>query len=285
MTNALELTGLTKSYDSFKLQDLNLTLPQGSILGFVGENGAGKSTTIRLMLGLARRDVGEIRIFGKDLDTHAQEIKQDIGVVFDDLYAAEVLSARDLGVTLSHVYRNWDKQEYHRLLEKFSLPEKKTVKDLSRGMRMKLALALALSHHAKLLILDEPTSGLDPVVRDEILDVFLDFIQDEEHTIFFSSHITSDLEKVADYIAFLHKGKLLLSQEKDILLERFGLLKCSAEELAALPPEAIVGVRRGQFGVEALAERKLLPSGRHLMLDPAGIEDIMLFYIKGKEVR
>ena len=283
MENALELKGLTKAYDSFKLEGLNLTLPQGSILGFVGENGAGKSTTIKLMLNLVRRDGGEVRIFGKDLFRYEQEIKQDIGVVFDDLYAAEILSAQDLGGALSHIYRRWDKAEYRRLLERFSLPSKKAVKEYSRGMRMKLALALALSHHARLLILDEPTSGLDPIVRDEILDVFLDFIQDEEHTIFFSSHITSDLEKVADYIAFLHRGRLVLAQEKDLLLERFALLKCSAEELESLPRDAVVGTRKNQFGVEALVEREALPPAHHLLLDAAGIEDIMLFHVRGEK--
>lgn len=210
MSNVLEIKNLTKYYDGFTLDNISLALPQGSIMGFIGENGAGKSTTIKLILNVIHRDRGEVKIFGRDNLIYDSELKQSVGVVYDESNFPESMTPKNINVILCRIYRNWDQQAFFRYLDQFALPADKELKTFSRGMKMKLSIAVALSHQAKLLILDEPTSGLDPVVRDEILDIFLDFIQNEEHSIFLSTHITSDIEKIADYIAFIHQGKIVL---------------------------------------------------------------------------
>ena len=237
MTNSIEIHGLRKSYPDFTLGDIDLTLPGGSIMGLIGENGAGKTTTIKCILNLVRLDAGS---------------KADTGVVLDECFFHDSLRPRDADGILSRVYPAWDSQLYRRYLEKFKLPEQKYVKEFSRGMKMKLSLAAALSHRPKLLILDEATAGLDPVVRDEILDEFLAFISDEDHSILISSHITSDLEKVADYIAYIHQGQVALSGAKDEILERYGRMACAAAQLEGVDPADLVRVRRGEFGCEAL---------------------------------
>lgn len=275
---ALELKGLTKCYDGFTLDHVSFALPSGCIMGFIGENGAGKSTTVKLILDLIHRDEGEISILGSSDGSEMIRLKEDIGVVLDESCFPDILSAKSVGKMMKNVYKNWDAESYCNWVRQFSLPPDRKIKEYSKGMKMKLAIAVALSHHAKLLIMDEATSGLDPVVRDEILDAFLEFIQDEEHSIFLSSHIISDLEKICDYITLIHKGKVLLCEQKDVLLEEFGVLKCSEEELEGLEPSAVKGVRKHQFGVEALVRRNMVPA--EMVVDPAGIEEIMLFLVK-----
>lgn len=278
MEFALTLQNVSKTYDDFSLQDVSLQLPTGCIMGFIGENGAGKSTTIRLILDLIQRDHGSITILGKDNIEGLDIVKEHIGVVFDESCFPENLNAKDINLILKNMYSTWNETKYWDLVKRFSLPSKKPVKDYSKGMKMKLSIATALSHDSKLLILDEATSGLDPIVREEILDVFLEFIQDEQHSVFMSSHITSDLEKICDYITFIHKGRIVLSEPKDELLETYGVLKCSEAELAKIDPALIKGVRKHQFGVEALVIKDRLHSS--YPIDNANLETIMLFTVK-----
>lgn len=277
--NAIELRGLTKSYQSFQLGPLDLTLPMGTILGLVGENGAGKSTTLKSILDLIRPDAGSVTVLGQTVPDAYPSLKEEIGVVLDELAIPGFLDAREVGKLMASAYSNWDEQVYQSYLAKLDLPSNKKYKDFSRGMKMKLALAAALSHHARLLILDEATSGLDPMVRQEILDILYDFC-DEEHAILLSSHIVSDLEKICDYIAFLHKGRLVLVEEKDRLLERFGLLKCSEADLAALDPAAVLAKRVHHYGVEALVERDRMPAG--LTVDAVNLEELIILLAKEK---
>ena len=227
MENVLVVRNLSKRYDEFQLKNVSFSLPKGCIMGLVGENGAGKSTTIKLILNLINRDGGSVSIFGKDNLTHEKTIKEDLGVVFDESSFPDNLNAKNISLVMKNVYKNWDEGLFYSYLKRFALPAQKKVKDYSRGMKMKLAIAAALSHHPKFLILDEATSGLDPMVREEILDIFLEFIQDEEHSILLSSHIISDLEKIADYVTFIHRGEVLFSEAKDQLLEEYGILKCT----------------------------------------------------------
>jgi ABC-2 type transport system ATP-binding protein len=282
MDYVLELHDVTKKYDGFTLNKVNLVLPTGSIMGFVGENGAGKSTTIKLILDLIKKDSGSIQLFQDDYQKLSLDHKEDIGVVMDDSCFPEVLTATQIGKLSARLYKHWDHAAYHNYLERFHLPEKKEIKDYSKGMKMKLNIACALSHKAKLLILDEATSGLDPVIRDEILDIFLEFIQDDSHSILMSSHITSDLEKICDYITLIHKGSIVFTKTKDELLDTYGIVKCSETDMRNLPSKAVVCYRKNQFGVEVLVYKQLITS--RLMIDPASIEDIMLFYIRGTKL-
>lgn len=281
---ALEIKGLSKNYDGFKLESIDLTLPGGCIMGLVGENGAGKTTTIKAILDLIHKDAGEIKIFNQDTSVHLKDLKENIGVVLDESFFPETLNAAGVDGIMKNVYKTWKSKEYHEWVAKFDLPLKKTFKDYSRGMKMKHAIAVALSHDSKLLILDEATSGLDPMVRDEILDVFLEFIQDPTHSIFISSHIISDLEKICDYIAFIHKGKLVFSEPKDELLDKYGIIKCSNDFIDTLPKDKVIGVRKNNFGVEALVMRdgisKAMLQEEKMTMDKATIEDIMLYYHK-----
>lgn len=276
--NALEIKGLTKIYPDFKLEDITLTLPSGCIMGLVGENGAGKSTTVKLILDMIRKDEGGIKILGEDSTTIS---KEDIGVVMDEVGIPECLTAKQVGRVMMHTFKNWDKDEYARLLERLSLPENKPFGDMSRGMKMKLGIAVAMSHGAKLLILDEPTSGLDPVVRDEVVGMFGEFTRNEEHSILISSHIVSDLEKLCDYVAFLHKGKLMLCEEKDRLLEEYGIVHCSAEELENLPDGAVKHKKENPYGVEAMVRRCAVPEG--ISVSPISIEELFVFMVKEAE--
>jgi len=280
---AIRAEGLRKRYPRFELKDVSLEVPRGSIVGFIGENGAGKTTTIKAIIGAIRTDGGKVEIFGQDLAKHGKALKQDIAVVTEESFFHEEFTAKDVALVMRRLYVRWDDALFGHSLERFNLPPDKRIKELSRGMRMKLAIAAALSHRPKLLILDEPTSGLDPVVRSEILDVFLDFIQDEEHAILFSSHITTDLEKIADYIVFIHDGRIILSRPKDELLEQYGIMKCGTDEFRRVDAADYVGVRRYGFGCEMLvpdrqAMRRKYP---HLTIDPASIEEIMLYYARG----
>lgn len=276
--NAIEIKDLCKNYPGFSLDHVNLTLPCGCILGLVGENGAGKSTTIRLILDMIARDSGTITLLGKDNRENIRLLKEDIGVVLDEVGIPACLNPKQVGKIMANTFRNWEQAVYDSLLEKLAVPPEKPFKDFSKGMKMKLGIAIALSHRPKLLILDEATSGLDPVVRDEVLDLFSEFTREESHAVLISSHIVSDLEKICDYIAFLHRGKLLLCEEKDALKEKYGILRCSKDQLSALPPEAVIGRKETAYGVEAIARRDAVPAG--LSLSPIDIEELFIFMVK-----
>ena len=280
--NAIEIKGLEKRYDGFQLGSFDLTLPSGCIMGLVGENGAGKSTTIKLIMNAIGRDAGEISVLGVDnRSAEFRDVKEDIGVVLDEAYFPEVMSARNVGKVMALTYKNWDAAAFEVYLKKFSLAPDKIFKDYSRGMRMKLAIAAALSHGAKLLILDEATSGLDPMARDELLDIFNDFTRDENCSILLSSHIVSDLEKICDYIAFLHRGRLVLCEEKDRLLEEYALIRLPEERLRELPEESIISRRASGYGTEALVLRGGIPAA--IPTEHTSLEDIILFLAKGDE--
>ena len=281
-TNAIEIRGLTKKYQGFSLENLNLDLPCGCVLGLVGENGAGKSTTIRLIMDALERDGGTVSVLG--VDNRSREfldLKEDIGVVLDETFVPEIINAKQLGKIMAGTYKNWDQAAYDGWIRRLGLPLDKKFKDYSRGMTMKLGIAAALSHHARLLLLDEATGGLDPMVREELLEVFADFAAEDGHAVLLSSHIVSDLERICDYIAFLHKGRLVLCEEKDLLLDKYGILKCSKEQLVNIPEEAIHGKRVGTYGVEALVEREFMP--RDAVVDRASLEDIILYMVKGEQ--
>ncbi len=284
MNNAIEIRDLTKDYGAFKLDHVSITVPGGTIMGLIGENGAGKSTTIKCLLDLIHPDSGTITLLGRDNRTGERAVLEDVGVVLDEAMFHDALTAAQVGTILRRLYRSWDPALFRRYLGQFSLPEKKEIKTFSRGMKMKLAIAAALSHHPKLLILDEATSGLDPVVRDEILDEFLSFIQDESHAILISSHITSDLEKAADYVTFLHQGRVVLQGAKDELLDTYGKLTCARSDLERVDRSLLAGVRTNQFGCEALVKdravfRRAYPD---LAVDPVSLEEIMVFTVKGE---
>ena len=275
---AIEIKNLVKKFDGFTLGPIDLSIPKGTIVGYIGQNGAGKSTTIKLLLGLLKIDSGEIKILGCD-NPNSIELKDKLGVVFDELLVPEEMTLVDLEKFCSRVYSKWDREFFYQLKKKFNLSEKQTIKNYSRGMRMKLSMAVALSHNAEILILDEATSGLDPIVREEILDFLLDFMQEENHTILISSHILSDLEKVADYIAFINDGKVLFVETKDGLKENYGICTLSNEEVKNLAEEAIIGRRVHSFGQELLVKRNLIPDG--ITLQKPSIEDIMIYFVKG----
>ena len=270
--NAIELRDLEKHYRDFDLR-ISLTLPQGCILGLVGENGAGKSTTIRMLLGMTRPDGGSLQVLGQP-----QADKEQIGVVLDEPAFPECLTAKQVGKVMAGIFRSWDKAAYEGYLKKLGLPESKSFKEFSRGMKMKLSIAVALSHHPRLLVLDEPTSGLDPVVRDEVVELFADFARQEDHSVLISSHIVSDLEKLCDYVAFLHKGRLLLCEERDALREEYGLAQLSKADFEALDPAAVVGARRSPYGVSAILRRSEAPAG--MQLEPVSIEDLFILMVK-----
>ena len=281
-SNAIEIRSLCKHYKGFSLDDLNLDLPYGCVLGLVGENGAGKSTTIRLIMDTLERDGGTVSVLGTDnRSKEFLDLKEDIGVVLDETFVPEVINARQMGKIMAGTYKNWDQAVYDGWIRRFDLPPDKKFKDYSRGMTMKLGIAAALSHHPRLLLLDEATGGLDPMVREELLEVFADFAAQDGHAVLLSSHIVSDLERICDYIAFLHKGRLVLCEEKDLLLDKYGILKCSKEQLANIPEEAIHGRRVGTYGVEALVEREFMP--RDAVVDRANLEDIILYMVKGEQ--
>lgn len=273
--NVIEIKNLTKSYKDFRLDKLSLSLPSGCIMGLIGENGAGKSTTVKSILGIVRPDGGSIKVFGHDI---SPEDKNDIGVVLDDVGIPESFNAKDVNRVMKNTYQNWDEAQYYNYIKSFRLPEKKKFKDFSKGMKMKLSIAVALSHNAKLLILDEPTSGLDPLVRDEIVDILHDFTRDENHSILISSHIVSDLEKLCDYIAFIRNGRLMLCEEKDILLEQYGFINVTEKQLSALDPSSVKGRKITPYGAQAIVDRFSIPRG--LDIKPVTIEELFVFMSK-----
>lgn len=284
MECVLDINSITKVYKDFTLSDVSFAIPKGTIMGFIGENGAGKTTTMRAILNLISVNSGSIAIFGKDMNKSEKAIKSDLGVILDESGFPEYMKVKDVNMIMKDIHKNWDEKQFFASVKRFDLPLQKRIKQLSKGMKMKLMIIIAMSHHAKLLILDEPTSGLDPIVRDEILDMFLDFIQDEEHSILFSSHITSDIEKVCDYITCIHKGRIMFSKGKDELLETHGVIKGNEDDLSKLPSEMVVGVRRNSFGCEILINdkehaRRYVPTA---ILDPVSLEEIMLYMIRGE---
>lgn len=276
MEHILEVKNVCKQYKDFALDQITFQLPAGCIMGFIGENGAGKSTTIKVIMDLVKKDSGMVTVFGKDNETELKSVKEDIGVVVDECCFPDNLTIQNIRKVMKNIYKNWEENTFQTYIERFSLPEKKPVKAFSKGMKMKLSIAVALSHQSKLLILDEATSGLDPMVREEILDVFLDFIQNENHSILISSHITSDLEKICDYITFIHQGKIIFTEEKDELLEKYAILKCSEDDLEAVPEDAIKGKKKNQFGVEVLVEKEKVNSS--FLMEKPSLEEIMLYF-------
>lgn len=277
--NAIEVNGISRAYPGFLLDHISFSLPTGTILGLVGENGAGKSTLMKLILGMIRADSGSVSVLGYNDLRANPEIREDLGVVMDESCFPAVMKAAEIGTMLSMIYRNWDERDFEHLLAVLGIPKDKMFGKLSRGNKMKLGIACALSHHPKLLILDEATSGLDPVVRDELLDILLDFTRDESHSILMSSHIVSDLEKACDYIVFLHEGRILLSGEKDLLLEQYGKVCCSRERFAQISSAAVIGKRETDYGVECIAGREALSGA--VKVQPVGLEELFVMMVKG----
>ncbi|MDO4542107.1 MAG: ABC transporter ATP-binding protein [Bacillota bacterium] len=280
---ALKLEHVTKKYKGFTLKDISLKLPKGCIRGLRGENGAGKSTTMKLILDIAKADSGNIEVLGQSHIESLKSLKEEIGVVLDEAYFPQSFTAQNVNSMLKRFYRNWDEEVFFNYLKVFSLPSDKVFKEFSRGMKMKLSISAALSHKAKLLILDEPTGGLDPMTRDEFVDILYEYTRDENNSVLISSHIISDLEKLCDYIAFIHKGELLFCEEKDILREKFAIWRGDQEAFAAIDPKAVQGMRKSPYGVEALVERDMVPLNWELEIP--GIEDITIFIAKeGKNI-
>lgn len=279
--NAIEISGLTKRYDGFTLDNLSFSVPKGSIMGFIGQNGAGKTTTIKAILNIIKADEGSVKLLGMDSLTDEIPIKERIAAVFDEIPFHDEFTSKNLDVIFGDIYKNWNTQTFEQYLDRFALPRKKKIGKLSKGMKMKLQIACALSHGAELLIMDEATTGLDPVVRNEILDIFLEYIQDENHSIFMSSHITSDLEKVADSVTFIDKGKLLLTGYKDDILENHGMIKCGKEDYKEIAAEDIISARLTDFGAEVMVSDKAACKRKYsgLVMDNTTLEEIMVFYV------
>ena len=276
--NAVEVKELTKKFKGFTLDHVSFSLPAGCIMGLVGENGAGKSTTLKLLLNMIQKDSGRITILGKDEKNIG---KNEIGVVFDECRFHESFTAKDINQVLKSIFQRWNEQQFFDYLNRFEVPSNKKLKEFSRGMKMKISIAAAVSHDAKLLLLDEPTSTLDPVVRDEMLDIFYDFISDEQHSIIISSHIVSDLEKVCDYIAFMHKGKMILCEEKDRLLQECRLAQMSEAEFSAIDKDEIIGSRKTPFGITAVIRKAAAAQIRNTQ--PINLEDLFVYMIRGEE--
>lgn len=285
MENILEVKNLNKSFGDFKLKNININLPKGMIVGLIGENGAGKTTTIKSILNLIKIDSGEINIFGMDIKSNEKKIKEEIGVVLDNNFFSEFLNPKDINKIMKNIYKNWDEKMYFKYLKDFKLPENKISKEFSSGMKMKLKIAVALSHHPKLLILDEPTSGLDPVARNDILDIFQDFIENGENSIFVSSHITSDLEHIADYITFINDGEIVFSKTRDELLEKYGIIKCSKTDFEKIDKNDYLKYKMNKYEYDVLVENKdkFKTKYEFKVIDKPTLEDIMLIYIKGEK--
>lgn len=287
MEYVLEVNNLTKEYKDFKLDDISLKIPKGSVVGLIGENGAGKSTFINSILNINEPEKGEVKIFNKNINEHEKDIKEDIAVIFDKSHYSEYMNAKLIGKMLSKIYKNWDNEKYYSLLENFDLPVNKKIKKFSKGMKMKLEFALALSHNPKFLILDESTSGLDPVFRDEILELLRSYTENEENSILISSHITSDLDKISDYIAFIHEGRLQFVKEYEDIHDNYGVLSCKKDFFDSLNPDDIVFYRKEAFSYKVLVKNRmeLMNVYKDLIIENASVEDVMLFYIKGEKIQ
>lgn len=284
MSKILEINNLTKEYTGFKLDNISFNLEKGFIMGFIGPNGAGKSTTIKLIMNLIKKDSGSIKIFGLDNIKNKNEVKQKIGFVYDENYYYEHLNLIEMKNIISPFYKNWDESAFKKYLKDFNLPEKKKIKELSKGMKMKYSLAMALSHKAELILMDEPTSGLDPVFRSELMDILCSIIQDENKSIFFSTHITTDLEKIADYITFLNKGKIVFSEDKDSIMNNYCIVKGSNSLLNDDTKKSFISIKKNSFGFEALSNdshkiRELFND--KVLIEKASLDDIMVYTVKG----
>lgn len=286
MEYALEINHLSKKYKDFTLKDISLSIPKGTIMGLIGENGAGKSTIINTILNISKKDGGNIKIFNKDIYQYENVLKEDIAVIFDECHYPSFLKVGQVGSMMSKVYQNWDPDLFLHYIDIFHLPKNKKIKDFSKGMKMKLSFSVAFSHHPKLLVLDEATSGLDPVVRDEILEMLKDYIIDGENTVLMSSHITSDLDKVADYISFIHNGELMFTKTYEDIQNHYGILKCGRQMFEVLNSDDIVAYRKEEFEYRVLVKNRLEMASiyKDAVIDKADIEDVMLFYIKGDKL-
>ena len=286
MNSTLILKNVNKKYEksNFAIKDISFSVPEGNIVGFIGENGAGKSTTMNCILNVIRRDSGTIEIFGREMTDEDIDIRENIGVVYDSNNFPEYLTAKQLADILRRIYSKWDDFCFEQFLRRFGLPESQKIKTYSRGMSMKLAIAVALSHDSKLLILDEATSGLDPIMRDEILDVLLEFVKQENHSILLSSHITSDLEKIADYIVFIHNGEIILNKTKDELIYEYGVIRCSENDFYNILPEDILSSMKKDYQIDVLIKNKKLMEKKYknLIIDSVSLDEIMLLLAKGE---
>ena len=281
----IELKNVKKDYGDFVLDNISFSVPTGSVCGFIGQNGAGKTTTIQIILDAIKRDGGEVYVFGKNIDEGMAELKEDIGVVFDEMGFHDFLTPKQINTVMKSIYKNWDEDAFFGYLKRFSLPAKKECGKFSRGMRMKLQIATAMSHKAKLLIMDEPTSGLDPIVRNEIIQIFREFVIDEEHSILLSSHITSDLEKIADEVVFIDAGKVILSGNKDEIIENHGILRCRKDDVGKISRSLIVDTDVSSMGAEILVNDKKAASKLYpeMVIDDAGLEQIMIHYVNSSK--
>lgn len=287
MENIIDIKNLKKKYDDkFELGKIDLAIPKGVIVGLIGENGAGKTTLIKAMLNIIKIDNGEIKIFGKDYKKEEKTIKEDIGVVLDNMFFPELLNAKDINNAMKDVYKNWDSELYFSYLKEFDLPDNKPLKSMSKGMRKKLEIVAAISHKPKLLILDEPTSGLDPVVRSEVLEIFQKFIEDEEHSILLSTHITSDLEHIADEIIFIDKGKKVLQKSRDEIIDNYGILKCDIDYFSNIDKKDIIAYKKTKYAYEILVNDKKQASKKYhsCVIDKITLEDLMVLVIKGEKI-
>lgn len=280
---AIEIKNLNKDYKDFKLKDISFNVEEGSIMGLIGENGAGKTTIIKSILSISKY-TGEILVFGENLNV---ENKQYINAVLDDVFLSEYLNAKEIDKILSGIYKNWDSKYYFELLEKFEIKPNQMMKDFSKGMKVKLKIATALSSKPRLLILDEPTAGLDPVVRDEILEILLEFVEDEKNSILISSHITTDLEKIADYITYIEDGEVLFSKDKYELIENFGILRCTKEDFNLIDSSYIERYKVNKYNTEALIKdiEKFKNSYQNLVVDKLELDEMMVFYAKGESIK
>ena len=281
MSDVLKLENVTKRYPDFTLDNVSFSVPKGCICGFIGQNGAGKTTTIQLILDIIKKDGGTIEVMGQSMEENGVALKEEIGVVYDEMGFHEFMTPNEINTMMKHIYKNWQQDAFFDYLKRFSLPRNKRCGAFSRGMRMKLQIAVALSHNAQLLIMDEPTSGLDPIVRNEMLQIFQEFVMDENHTILLSSHITGDLERIADMVVFIDHGKIVLSGNKDEILETHGLIKCKKEEVECIDKEDIISVRKSGFGAEVLVANKEKCSKKYekMVMENIALEDIMIFYV------
>ena len=283
----LELKNVCKNYQDFSVRNVSFTLPRGYIMGFVGPNGAGKSTTIKMIMNLVRRNSGDIIIFGKNNQKAEKEIKQNIGFVYDENHYYEDLTCEQMKKIIAPLYKNWDEAQYQTYMERLQVPKNKKIKQLSKGMKMKFAISMALSHHAELIIMDEPTSGLDPVVRSELLDMLQEIVMEEEISVLFSTHITTDLERIADYITFINEGKIVFTGEKDEILENHVIVKGSNDLLDPEGKELFIGLRKNKFGFEGLAKDKQAIEdwfGNEVVLEKPTLDDIVVYTAKGRRV-
>lgn len=279
--NAIEVKGLTKKYDGFTLDDISFNVPKGTVMGFIGQNGAGKTTTLKALLNIIKTDGGSVKMLGLDHIKDEYEIKEQTAAVFDEIPFHDTFTAAQVGVMMGGLYGGWNPALYEEYLDKFALPRKRKIKQFSKGMKMKLQIAAALSHGAKLLIMDEATTGLDPVVRSEILDIFREYLQNEENSILMSSHITSDLEKISDGVTFIERGKILLTGGKDEILERHGVIKCGKSDFKEIAPEDYISARINDFGAEVMVADRAAAQRKYsgLSIEKTTLEDIMVFYV------